>query len=427
MRNSIRTAILAETNAAKAILTTVETEERDLTDVERDTIDAHMNKATALANSSAREDAFRKQMTDLSGGLGLGDDDNDDTPPPGPVSKDRTAGQMFTDSPEFKSLMSSVPHGSFGEKYRVQSSPVHIGSMKTLLTSGNHAVSAGVTLNPQHLGLQAPFYERPLSVRALFTQGSTGTDTIDYVRMINTVNNASVVPEAKSSAKIDGTTVTDALGGVKPESSFEFQRDSTTVKNIAHWMPITKRALADVAQIRTMIDSFLRYGLDEELEDELLNGNGTGEHFLGLNNTPGIQTQTAAGAQDALDITRIARTKVRIGGRATPTAYVMNPMDWQEVELLRNVNGDFYGGGPFALTDKRLWGLPVIESEAVAPKTAWCAAWNYGVVYDREQATVTATDSHADFFVRNLVAILAEMRAAFAIMRPSAFVKITLP
>jgi HK97 family phage major capsid protein len=71
--------------------------------------------------------------------------------------------------------------------------------------------------------------------------------------------------------------------------------------------------------------------------------------------------------------------------------------------------------------------LPVIESEAVAPKTAWCAAWNYGVVYDREQATVTATDSHADFFVRNLVAILAEMRAAFAIMRPSAFVKITLP
>jgi HK97 family phage major capsid protein len=99
--------------------------------------------------------------------------------------------------------------------------------------------------------------------------------------------------------------------------------------------------LADVAQIRTMIDSFLRYGLDEELEDELLNGNGTGEHFLGLNNTPGIQTQTAAGAQDALDITRIARTKVRIGGRATPTAYVMNPMDWQEVELLRNVNGDF--------------------------------------------------------------------------------------
>jgi len=75
----------------------------------------------------------------------------------------------------------------------------------------------------------------------------------------------------------------------------------------------------------------------------------------------------------------------------------------------------------------RLWGLPVIESEAVAPKTAWCAAWNWGVVYDREQATVTATDSHADFFVRNLVAILAEMRAAFAVLRPSAFVKITLP
>jgi len=36
------------------------------------------------------------------------------------------------------------------------------------------------------------------------------------------------------------------------------------------------------------------------------------------------------------------------------------------------------------------------------------------------------SDSHSDFFVRNLVAILGELRAAFAVIRPSAFVEVDL-
>ena len=56
---------------------------------------------------------------------------------------------------------------------------------------------------------------------------------------------------------------------------------STTVKTIAHWLPITKRAASDAGQIRTLIDNFLRYGLNEELEDQMLTGSGSGENFTG--------------------------------------------------------------------------------------------------------------------------------------------------
>lgn len=430
MRPSIKTAILAEANAAKSIIDVAEKEERDLTGVEMDTIDAHMKKAAELQQNAEKEKAFREQMTVLSKGLGIGEDPEqlkarrDEQPRKGR----KTAGGRFVDSPEFKSLITGVPNGHFSEKMRVQSSPVNFaGGMKDLFYSGDRENSAGFLVEDDRRGLLDPFYERPLSVRSLFSSGSTTSDTIDYVRLVSVDNNAAVVPEARTTDPVGVNGATVVTAGVKPQSGFEFDRDSTTVKTIAHWIPITKRALSDAAQIRTMIDSFLRYGLEEALEDELLTGNGTGEHFLGLYNTPGIQTQGApAGAQDNLDVTRLARTKVQIGGRARPTAYVMNPLDWQKIELLRNDNGDFYGGGPFNLTVPRLWGLPVVESEAVTPGTAWCAAWNWGVIYDREQASVQATDSHADFFVRNLVAILAEMRAAFAILRPSAFVKITL-
>jgi hypothetical protein len=48
------------------------------------------------------------------------------------------------------------------------------------------------------------------------------------------------------------------------------------------------------------------------------------------------------------------------------------------------------------------------------------------VLWDREQAMISVSDSHADFFIRNLVAILCELRAAMGIIRPTAFVEIDL-
>jgi HK97 family phage major capsid protein len=48
------------------------------------------------------------------------------------------------------------------------------------------------------------------------------------------------------------------------------------------------------------------------------------------------------------------------------------------------------------------------------------------VVWDREQANIQVSNSHEDFFIRNMVAILAEMRAAFGVIRPTAFCVIDL-
>ena len=48
------------------------------------------------------------------------------------------------------------------------------------------------------------------------------------------------------------------------------------------------------------------------------------------------------------------------------------------------------------------------------------------VLWDRQQATISMTDSHDDWFIRNLIAILAEMRAAMGLIRPNAFVNVLL-
>jgi hypothetical protein len=47
-------------------------------------------------------------------------------------------------------------------------------------------------------------------------------------------------------------------------------------------------------------------------------------------------------------------------------------------------------------------------------------------VVDRQDARVYMTDSHSDFFIRNIFVMLAEERIAFPVFRAAAFAKVTL-
>jgi HK97 family phage major capsid protein len=203
-----------------------------------------------------------------------------------------------------------------------------------------------------------------------------------------------------------------------------FERVAETVKTIAHWVPATTRALSDAGQLRTYIDQFLRYGIDEELEDQILNGSGSGENFDGILNVSGISTQ--AWDTDLLTTTRRARTKVKVLGRAMPTAWVLHPNDWERIDLLQDNEARYFFGGPLQLGTPRLWGLPVVESEGMPEGTGLVADWKLAILWDRMETQISMSNSHSDFFVRNLVAILAEMRAAFGVIRPKAFVSIDL-
>lgn len=115
---------------------------------------------------------------------------------------------------------------------------------------------------------------------------------------------------------------------------------------------------------------------------------------------------------------------MRTVGRAVPTGYMLNPLDWEKIQLARLAknpqNEAITAGVP------TLHGLPVVESENIEVGVGLVGDFRKAVLWDREQASISITDSHADFFIRNLVAILAEERAAFGVTRPKAFVEIDL-
>ena len=188
---------------------------------------------------------------------------------------------------------------------------------------------------------------------------------------------------------------------------------------------MTKQALSDASQIRTMIDGFLARGLETEIERMIVEGNKTAptkgeEEWNGVFNTTGVQQQ--AFDSDIYVTTRRALSKVlRLGGLAT--AFLVSPELEEELDLQRDANDRFYGAGPFAMGPRTLWGRPVITIPALSGKKKFVTGdLSQCVLWDRESASLTATDSHADFFIRNLVAILAECRAGFGILNPSLLV-----
>ncbi len=124
--------------------------------------------------------------------------------------------------------------------------------------------------------------EEAFSVLALFgTPVSTTSNAIDYLREL---------PATTGS----GTNIIDSAAPVeegqpKPEARMNFELVTAPVRTIAHWLPVTRQALDDMPTLRSYLDGRLRYGVRRSVEQQFLNGTGTGQQILGLRNTPGIQ------------------------------------------------------------------------------------------------------------------------------------------
>lgn len=333
----------------------------------------------------------------------------------------KSLGDRFTKSEQYQGLQNRYPNG-IPSKSDLSMGQVQVpGGMKGLLTSSGQTEGDVSTLvTPDKLGLVPYPYVAP-KLREVITNGTTGSDKIEYAQLVPTSDGAGTVNNAagvKESPKTTGSV------GVKPESSMVFRKASAEVITVAHWMPVTRKTLSDAAQIRTMIDSFLNQGLEEEIERLILAGDKDSpkgeEEWDGILNTSGLQEQAFDG--DVVRTMRKAISKVtRRNGQVT--AVLVSPELDEELDLLKDQTGRYLGAGPWQSGPATIWGRPRVVVPGLSGKEKFILGdLSTCVIWDREQATVTATDSHADFFIRNIVAVLAEMRAGFGILNPSLLV-----
>ena len=415
----------AESKTAREIAQKASDAGRDMTDDERHTYDTSMKVLHDVLDgikAVKADEAVIAQAKEFADSVGVAVDRD-------VKARVKSLGLTVVDSPEFKSMLGSFPEGRIPAQGRVQTSPIAVKSLFT----GASSTSAGAFVVNERTDIIELLGRKPLTVRNLVSNRRTTSDTVEFVQETSHTNAAAVVAEATSAAArtAAANTTTGAVtftnasgGGYKPEGSWAFSVTTAVVRTIAEWVPVTKRALADVAQLEGLINDQLSADVAEAEEGQILNGDGEGENFTGINATSGIQTQ--AWATDLFTTVRKGVTKLRTVGRVNPTALVLNPADAEAIDLLKDGENRYYYGGPSVINQRTLWGVPVVESETQAAGTGLMGDFSKAVLWDREQTTVTMTDSHSDFFIRNLVAVLAEERLAFGVTRPTAFVSLDL-
>jgi HK97 family phage major capsid protein len=372
-------------------------EGRTLTDDERATIE------TALAGAKAmKADAELKSAVDALGA------ELADVKPETTTDKPRTiGGKMFAD-PAFKSWITGANAAGVPDGKSLPNSPaVAVGGLKATLLGSNDTNSAGVVINPEYLPTVGQFYARDITALNLVTMGSTDTDLVEYARVVNlgsgSVNAAAPVAE----------------GTAAPESTLQMSKTSAPVRDVRVFIPASTRALADAGQLQTIANSFLTYGVTEELEDQIIAGDGTGENMTGILETSGTLAQSFD--TDLVSTIRKAIRQVRVNGRARPSAVLLNPEDNEAVDLLSGANTDYLFGGPVGAATPTIWGLPRIESQAVPAGTAIVGDFRQAVLWERQALSVSVYPQHSDYAIRGLVAIVASARAAFGVINPAGF------
>lgn len=255
--------------------------------------------------------------------------------------------------------------------------------------------------------------QRTLTLRDLMNAAPTNSNTIEYV--------------LEQTFDPDDAGAQGGEGGTKSQGGMTFLLKSAAVATIAHWVAISRQALADSAQLQSHIDNRLTYSIQKELEDQILFGDGADGNLLGIHNTPGVVTVGApTGTDTYIDHIRKAIAAVR-ASEYQATGIILNPADWATIELTKG-DDDHYiwvnvsdGGVP------RLWRVPVIETTAMEEKRFLTGAFGLGAqLWDRQQAQIRVSESHDTYFVKNLVALLGELRMAITTYRPKAFIKGTL-
>lgn len=217
-------------------------------------------------------------------------------------------------------------------------------------------------------------------------------------------------------------------GNALPESSITFALDNVPVQAVGHFIKISRQLAADNAALAAYINTRMRYGVDLRVEGQLYAGNGTAPNLSGLSKSGNYTAHGySAAALTALGLSPTNRFDLigKVLGDCWAADYpanaiLLNPADWWTMRLTKDSQGRYLLGDPGMDAPAQLFGVPVVQCNAVTADTFQVGAYNMAATkYDREGVIVELSDSDGDNFQKMLVTLRAVRRLALAIERPA--------
>jgi len=260
---------------------------------------------------------------------------------------------------------------------------------------------------PSIVGPPAP----RLRIRDLVPRYRVEQGQVEFVKEVTFTNAASPAAETVSKGESDLTLAAAVAPAV----------------TIGHWITGSRQSLEDLPQLQAYVDGRLVQGLLDAEDSELLVGSGTGGHINGIVTQATAYVGTYAQANDT-QIDTISRAIAELEADGFDAdGVVLHPADWRAMTSVKTNagganTGEYVLASPTAGAPATLWGCKVALTRAM-PAGQFLVGQFAGsaAVFERMPLMVEVSTEHADYFIRNLVAIRAEERIALAVFRPAAF------
>jgi HK97 family phage major capsid protein len=264
------------------------------------------------------------------------------------------------------------------------------------------------SVQPERLAGLGNFPKRPLRLLDVLPKLAVSTGSVEYVQL-NGYANAAAVQAVEGTVKANATIPTQVV--------------TAYAATIAHYVRASLQVMDDFAALGTQMEMLLSYGVQDKLEQQLVNGPG------GVGQIKGLYTQATPFAATATD------PQDRIGEAVTsllsigwiPSAILLNPIDWGTILRTRGTTNDIYLlGSPRDPAPPSLWSVPVVLSASMPVGEALVMDTAQMSLLDRQEVVMAASREEGTNFISNMVTLLAELRAGLAVYSPSAVVSLSL-
>jgi HK97 family phage major capsid protein len=311
--------------------------------------------------------------------------------------QEETVGEMLVKSDAFKSMAEG--RAKFA-RIEMKAAIVNAAGQNQPLVADMRV--PGIIANP----------DRVLTIRDLLPVGRTASNLVQFTRENVFTNSAG--PQYASPARENVT---------KPESGITFTLENAPVVTLAHFIPVSRQVLDDAPQLQSYVNGRLTFGLKLEEEDQLLNGTGASGNIGGILKAGNFTAYNRAATGDTkLDTLRKSITQAALAEYPVD-AIVLNPADWEEIELTKASDGQYIMANPMMAAGPQLWGKRIVATNSIPAGTFLTGAFTMGAqLWDRMDAAVQISYEDGDNFKKNMATLLAEERLALTIYRPAAFV-----
>lgn len=278
------------------------------------------------------------------------------------------------------------------EKGGVKFDVVMKAASAPVMTTGGAPVAGGVTIDDQ-ISVEP---RKRASIRDLANVASISTPSVVYAQLKDVEGDAAWVPE----------------GGLKPSMTAEVDTVSLTAGKIALTAKITTEVMQDIPQLEKEIEAEILNKIGLKEEEGIFNGTGSGGQIQGVGDSlpafslTGIEISKSPNMYDAIvaAYTQIVSTS---NMAYSPNAIRMNPVDYANMQLTKNDNGDYIR--PFKIGDELITGLRVVQNPNVPVGSFQMGDFRYLFIRDYVVLSLNFGWENDDF-TKNLVTILGEKR-----------------